>query len=396
MMNSKNKLKEILKQLYQDPNNSQCFDCDNQPAHWASVNNGIYLCLDCSGEHRGFGVAVSFIKSVTLDQWNENQVNLMKLGGNLRLKNFLISHNMPDYIDKQTIYSSKLMSHYRKMLKCEASGQLFMEPEPPMDKYWELASKEDDNFNNNNNYSNNLFSKNYNNSMFNNTNNNQNKNNNSINIPNYSSNNNNNYYDSYNNNNNNNDYYRSDFPKREIVINEDQYQKARYYAEQSKNYEVNTSIPSEPKFKYTNPIYKNDSRFASIGSEPIDNSAFSSGDGYLGTFGNILGNVWNTGVNVASTIKDKMNEYDVGNKLVTIGGAAVSAIAYTGGKIIEKSSEAINSETAQNLASKVGEGLSNIKNKITGNNDTAFGGNKKYISDSKYSSTSSDSYYDNY
>ena len=101
-------------------------------------------------------------------------------------------------------------------------------------------------------------------------------------------------------------------------------------------------------------------------------------------------------MNVASTIKDKMNEYDVGNKIVTIGGAAVSAIAYTGGKIIEKGSEAINSETAQNLASKVGEGLSNIKNKITGNNDTAFGGNKKYISDSKYSSTSSDNYYDNY
>ena len=170
-MNSKNKFKEILKKLYQDPSNSQCFDCDNQPAHWASVNNGIYLCLDCSGEHRGFGVAVSYIKSVTLDQWNENQVNLMKLGGNLRLKNFLISHNMPDYIDKQTIYSSKLMSHYRKMLKCEASGQLFMEPEPPMDKYWELASKEDDNFNNNNNYSNNLFSNNYNNSLFNNTHN---------------------------------------------------------------------------------------------------------------------------------------------------------------------------------------------------------------------------------
>ena len=74
-MNSKNKFKEILKKLYQDPSNSQCFDCDNQPAHWASVNNGIYLCLDCSGEHRGFGVAVSYIKSVTLDQWNENQVN---------------------------------------------------------------------------------------------------------------------------------------------------------------------------------------------------------------------------------------------------------------------------------------------------------------------------------
>jgi hypothetical protein len=40
-----------------------------KPAHWASINNGIYLCIDCSGEHRGLGVSTSYIRSTTLDTW---------------------------------------------------------------------------------------------------------------------------------------------------------------------------------------------------------------------------------------------------------------------------------------------------------------------------------------
>ena len=45
-----------LEKLYTDEKNSTCFDCDNKPAHWASISNGIFLCLECSGEHRGFGI----------------------------------------------------------------------------------------------------------------------------------------------------------------------------------------------------------------------------------------------------------------------------------------------------------------------------------------------------
>ena len=51
--------------------------------------------MDCSGEHRGFGVNVSFIKSVTLDSWTEVQVNIMKVGGNQRLRDFLLKNGMP-------------------------------------------------------------------------------------------------------------------------------------------------------------------------------------------------------------------------------------------------------------------------------------------------------------
>jgi hypothetical protein len=39
------------------------------PAQWASINNGIYLCINCSGEHRGYGVTISFMRSITIDTW---------------------------------------------------------------------------------------------------------------------------------------------------------------------------------------------------------------------------------------------------------------------------------------------------------------------------------------
>lgn len=40
-----------------------------RPAHWASINNGIFLCLNCAGEHRGYGVSISYIRSITIDTW---------------------------------------------------------------------------------------------------------------------------------------------------------------------------------------------------------------------------------------------------------------------------------------------------------------------------------------
>ena len=68
-----------------------------------------FFCLDYSGELRGFGIGVSFKRSLTMNLWTQEQVNIMKVGGNQRLRVFLTKYNMPEDIGKK-IYCSKLLN----------------------------------------------------------------------------------------------------------------------------------------------------------------------------------------------------------------------------------------------------------------------------------------------
>ena len=372
-MNTKRQIKKQLEELYTEESNSSCFDCDSKPAHWASISNGIFLCLDCSGEHRGCGIGVSFSRSVTMDQWTQEQVNIMKVGGNQRLRDFLTTYEMPENIDKKQIYCSKLMHYYRKQLKTESIGQIFMEPLPPKEEFWSQLNSDEESS-----------------SLFNNNNNN---NNNSIN--------------QINNFAKNDIFYSNQFeedakmPKNEIIIGEDQYQKARNQAEMASTF--TNPIPTEPKFTSISSD-KNDDRYSSIGSEKNNNnngilSSYSSwfpNSGYLGTVGNILGTVWGAGVTVASGVKDKINEYEVGSKLLYVGGKTFEGIGYVGGKIIEKGGDIIRSDTVKNIAYKTGEGLWYLKDRImgSGNNNSNNSNNKGDDSflGGNYSSTGSDDY----
>ena len=73
--------------------------------------------------------------------------------------------------------------------------------------------------------------------------------------------------------------------------------------------------------------------------------------------------------------------------IIYAGGKTFEGLSYVGGKIIEKGGEIIRSDTVKNMASKTGEGLWYLKDKIMGktNNDNN--------NDNKYSSKGSDDYY---
>jgi len=51
-----NRVEDFFKTTMQNEHNSKCFDCDASSPNWASINNGVFICLNCSGVHKSLGV----------------------------------------------------------------------------------------------------------------------------------------------------------------------------------------------------------------------------------------------------------------------------------------------------------------------------------------------------
>lgn len=81
--------------LNSDSANNQCADCSKTNPEWASLGFGTFICLNCAGYHRSIGVHITVVRSLTLDDWNANQVAVLEFGGNQRFWDYLKSTHSP-------------------------------------------------------------------------------------------------------------------------------------------------------------------------------------------------------------------------------------------------------------------------------------------------------------
>ncbi|KAF2714720.1 ArfGap-domain-containing protein [Pleomassaria siparia CBS 279.74] len=125
---TRSKLLEIQK----TNNNNKCVDCNAPSPQWASPKLGIFMCLSCSGVHRGLGVHISFIRSITMDAFKGSELARMAAGGNKVFQDFFDEHPS-NTKDSRTFEASSIQERYdseagdewKERLSCKVESREF-------------------------------------------------------------------------------------------------------------------------------------------------------------------------------------------------------------------------------------------------------------------------------
>ncbi|KAF4513056.1 hypothetical protein G6O67_000378 [Ophiocordyceps sinensis] len=117
----------------QKARNNMCCDCNAPSPQWASPKFGIFICLSCAGVHRGLGVHISFVRSISMDAFKASEIERMRLGGNAGWRKFFDDHDDTQMRgiswDDATIaerYSGEVGEEWKERLSCQVEGREYV------------------------------------------------------------------------------------------------------------------------------------------------------------------------------------------------------------------------------------------------------------------------------
>ncbi|KAK2571858.1 Arf-GAP with dual PH domain-containing protein 1 [Acropora cervicornis] len=74
-MTEKNRV--AILELMKTPGNNTCADCGAPNPEWTSASMGLFICIRCSGIHRNLTPQVSIVKSLKLDAWTDEKLEVI-------------------------------------------------------------------------------------------------------------------------------------------------------------------------------------------------------------------------------------------------------------------------------------------------------------------------------
>jgi hypothetical protein len=103
--------------------NNKCIDCNAENPTFASTNNAVFLCENCANIHKRLGTNISIIKSLTKDEFTQEEISILKIGGNKRFNDFVKEYGIKEDQNKEFKYHLKLAEYYRLLLLTEINKE---------------------------------------------------------------------------------------------------------------------------------------------------------------------------------------------------------------------------------------------------------------------------------
>ncbi len=337
-----------LSEIIKIPGNEICADCEEKNPRWSSINNGVLICSKCTRKHRKYGEKISKIKSLEVDEWNNDEIKILKIGGNYRFNNLINEYNIPLTKENQEYkYYTKIAEYYRNSLKEEIKGNLSLVNRPSLkDGIKKIETEENENIKKDDN---NTFEN------INNINNNQN-------FSNYNINN-----QKQNNNQFVNPFINTFGQNHQIILNNNnnnlsQNNNLSNFHQQTNNINYNNNYNGQQNNYVNNSNNQGNSFSQETLSHNWNNFVYS-----MGSFFN----------NVGKKISNTMKEYEIDKRL-----------NLTANYLANKTEEVTNSEIFKSFAQTAEEGYNSIKrkaNEIMDNNNLYYNINDNIVEEERKS-----------